>query len=86
MTAVYGVLTDSPALIVGIVVAVVALLGTFGVPLTDAQAKAIVGLATAFVALAGAIVVHRSTTPNRTVDTIVRTVTSGQDPTTPPPQ
>lgn len=83
MSAIADVIANAPALIVGLVVAVCTLLGTFGVPLTDGQTKAIVGLVTAALALAGALLVHRSTTPNRQVDAIVRTVAAPQPAPTP---
>ena len=73
-SAIRGVVTDAPALVTGVVVAVLLLLTAFGVPLTDEQGKAIVALVGAILTLGGALYTHAATTPNAHVDTIVRTL------------
>lgn len=77
-----SILTDEPALITGFVSAVMILLVAFGVPITDDQRTAVLGLFAAGVALAGSILVRAKSTPNSRVDAIVRTVQTAQpDPT-----
>lgn len=78
MSAILATVADAPTLWIALVVASTTLLVAFGVPLTEAQGKAVVGLTAAFLALAGGILSHRSTTPNAHVDAIVRTVTAPQ--------
>ena len=61
-------LKSEPALIVGIVVAVVALVVAFGVPISEDQKAGIVGVVTAVLALLGnGAVVRSAVTPNTKV-------------------
>jgi uncharacterized lipoprotein YbaY len=52
-----------PALVVGVVVALMSMLVSVGVPITAEQHTAAVGLVTATLALAGGVVVRQRVTP-----------------------
>lgn len=56
-------MNTEPALIIGAVQAVVALAVAFGAPINDTQAKAIMGVASAVLAVLGAVVVRSRVSP-----------------------
>lgn len=57
-------LANEPALVLGMVVAALNLMGAFGLALTDAQVAAIVGLVGAVLAFVGAMVTRSRVTPS----------------------
>jgi len=59
---------DEPALLVGVVTAIITLLVTFGVPISADQKTAVVGLVSAVLMLAGAGVVRGKVKPTRKLD------------------
>ena len=83
MSGIGGLITDEPALITGLVSAILILAVAFGVPVSDDQRSAILGLFGAGTALAGALIIRRAVTPNAHVDAIVRQVQSPQPTDTP---
>lgn len=56
-------MTREPALVVGVVQAVLLLVVAFGVHIDDTQTQAIVAAVTAVLALAGAVTVRQRVTP-----------------------
>ena len=56
---------NEPALLTGLITAVIALAVSFGAPISDDQKAAVVGVAVAIVALLGGAVTRQSVTPNR---------------------
>ena len=74
MSGVGGLITDEPALITGLVSAILILAVAFGVPVSDDQRNAILGLFAAGTALVGSLILRSAVTPNAHVDAIVRTV------------
>lgn len=67
MSAAWDRIRSEPALLVGLVVAVVALVVAFGVPVSDDQKVAITGIVTAVLALAGGGAVRAQVTPTRNI-------------------
>ena len=63
MSKIINLLRNEPALVVGVVVAVLTLLVAFGVHLSDGQNTAIQGLITALLALIGAGAIRAQVTP-----------------------
>ena len=62
-----GVIADEPALVTGIVSAVIILLVTFGAPITQDQSTAILGLVSAAIALIGSVIVRSRVTPTANI-------------------
>lgn len=80
-----SILTDEPALITGMVTAVLVLLVTFGVPISDEQQKAILGLFSAALMLSGALYVRSKVTPTAKLAPAAPAAPATPTPTDPTP-
>ena len=63
MKSIFTLIRSEPAVITGLVVAVITLVVAFGIPISDDQRSAIVGLVGAVLAILGAGVVRSQVTP-----------------------
>ena len=63
MKSIFTLIRSEPAVITGLVVAVITLVVAFGIPISDDQRSAIVGLVGAVLAILGGGVVRSQVTP-----------------------
>ena len=86
MNALRTFFATSPALVVGSVSAVLAVLAAFQLPVTSEQSQAIVAAVGAIWSLLAALVIHTQTSSSAQVDNLVRTLQAGptaQEPAQP---
>ena len=79
MEAVQNLFSNEPALVMAVIEAVLVLLVAFGVPISNDQKAAVIGLASAVLALVGGLVVRSQVTPTSRIAT-----TPVAPPTVPP--
>lgn len=78
MNLLRNILAVSPAIVIGAVAAVLAVLVAFNLPLTDGQDKAIIALVGALIALGQGIVTHQQTVTPAAADAAVKAASTPQ--------